>query len=287
MKRTEFPGLNYVRLEALSVNVPKTSSGVISVASGVCALGINLEGSVVVRSMASSRVVIVPARSMFFVRGPVRLSALVARGDHKLQVVSWQSNTLSALDLWLQTYGPGRNVKGLSRNLGCKPIDPHLHGLISRFEEAKAENGELTEPLLVSVVYEAVSRIMVGSDEMQLSPLPAELPKALTKLSVAVRKEPSGNWSLKEASEFASYSPFHFSRVFKQLVGYGFHEYVDRCRTELAVELLVSTDLPVDHIATQAGFGTTQGLRESVREYLGFVPSEFRSLPDVFEATGV
>ena len=80
---------------------------------------------------------------------------------------------------------------------------------------------------------------------------------------------------------------FQDVRVFKQMVGYGFHEYVDRCRTELAVNLLVSSNIAVDNVATNAGFGTTQGLRESVRDYLGLVPSEFRSLPEVYETSGV
>jgi AraC-like DNA-binding protein len=220
---------------------------------------------------------------MFFIKGPVRLSALAARGDHRLQMLSWLSSTLPSLDQWLQTHAPSRNSQGHSRYVGCKPIDPDFVETIKRFEEAKSEKTEITEPLLLSVVYESVGRIMVGGDEMQLSPLPAELPEAIERLSIAVRENPAGNWSLAEASNMASYSPFHFSRVFKQLVGYGFHEYVDRCRTELAVGMLVSTDIAVDNVATNAGFGTTQGLRESVRDYLGLVPSEFRSLPELYE----
>ncbi len=267
----------------MSVGLQKSTNGSISVASNTNILGINMDGAVIARSVGA-KVVIVPPRSMFFIKGPVRLSALAARGDHKLQTLSWQSAALPVLDQWLQTHGPGRNTKGYSRSVGCKPIDPNFVETIKRFEEAKTVASELTEPLLLSIIHEAVGRIMVGSDEMQLAPLPTELPDPLVKLAALVRKSPAGNWSLKEASDMASYSPFHFSRVFKQLVGYGFHEYVDRCRTELAVSLLVSSDLAVDHVATQAGFGTTQGLRESVRDYLGLVPSEFRSLPDLYES---
>lgn len=283
IKRSEFPGLHYVRLEALSVAVQRSTNGTIGVSSGVNVLGINMEGAVIARSVSAAKIIIVPPRSMFFVKGPVKMSALAARGDHKLQMLSWSSASMPVLDQWLQTHGPGRNTKGLSRNVGCKPIDPHFVDAIKRFEEAKSCATELAEPLLLSIIHEAVGRIMVGSDEMQLSPLPSDLPDPLMKLAMEVRKAPAGNWSLKEASDMASYSPFHFSRVFKQLVGYGFHEYVDRCRTELAVSLLVSSDLAVDHVATQSGFGTTQGLRESVRDYLGLVPSEFRSLPELFE----
>ncbi|MBC8064742.1 MAG: helix-turn-helix transcriptional regulator [Chlorobia bacterium] len=287
MKRTEFPGLSYLKLEAFSVSVPKSTGGSIGVASGVNVLGVNMDGAIIARSTSSSRVIIVPPRSMFFIKGFVRLSALAAKGEHRLQTLSWHSASLPSLDQWLQTLAPGRNTKGMSRNVGCKPIDPDFVETIKRFEEAKLERTEITEPLLLSVVYESVGRIMVGSDEMQLSPLPRGLPEPITKLTEAVRKKPNGNWSLKEASDMASYSPFHFSRVFKQMVGYGFHEYVDRCRTELAVNMLVTSDIAVDNVATNSGFGTTQGLRESVRDYLGLVPSEFRSLPEVYETSGV
>ena len=287
IKRTEFPGLNFLRLEALSVSLQKSANGTINVAAGVNILGVNIEGSVIARVGPNSPVVICPARSMFFVRGPIRMSALAARGEHRLQMLSWHSQAIPALDHWLHGHGINRTSRGMARNFGSKPIDPHFRESLKRFEEAKTNGSDATEPLLISVIYEAVGRIMLGPDQMQLSPVPVDLPDSLSRLSEAVRKKPSSNWSLKEASAMASYSPFHFSRVFKQLVGYGFHEYVDRCRTEHAVTLLVSSDLSVDHVATQAGFGTTQSLREAVREYVGLVPSEFRTLPEMFETTGV
>ena len=68
--------------------------------------------------------------------------------------------------------------------------------------------------------------------------------------------------------------------MFKAIVGYGFHEYVDRCRTELAVRMLSTTDEPVDIISAEAGFGTAQSLRESVKYHLGLLPSELRAAPD-------
>jgi AraC-like DNA-binding protein len=278
VKRSEFPGLSHLRLEALSVSVPRSAFGTIGALAGTNVVGINLEGAIIARGNSISKIVIVPARSMFFIRGPIRLQALVAKGDHKLQMISWHAESIPFLDAWCQARV--NNSRGHNRQVGCKPISPDFEQALHRFEEAKSAQSELTEPLLLSVVHECAGRILVGDDRMQLTPLPAEFPEVLLKLAEAVRANPTGSWSLKEASDMASYSPFHFSRVFKQLVGYGFHEYVDRCRTELAVQMLVTTENPVDLVASQAGFGTTQGLRESVREYLGLVPSEFRSLPD-------
>lgn len=286
VKKIELPGLGILKLEHLGVSVPRSVSGTVGAAAGINVLGVNLEGAIIARAASYSRVLIVPPRSIFFLRGPVRLTSLVARGDHRIQLLSWGSVSIPALDQWLQATAPGRHAKGQYRSIGCKPIDPHFAEALKRFEEARTVSNELSEPLLVSAVYEMVGRIMVGGEQMLLSPLPGDLPEPIQRLTEAVRKNPAGSWSLKEASDMASYSPFHFSRVFKQLVSYGFHEYVDRCRTELAVGMLVSTDKAVDIVAAQSGFGTTQGLRESVREYLGLVPSEFRSLPEGYEQAG-
>ena len=121
---------------------------------------------------------------------------------------------------------------------------------------------------------------MTSSDQVQLAAIPSDLPDTIKDLVSRVRQSPSHGWPLRDAADAAGYSPFHFSRVFKNLVGYGFHEYVDRCRTESAVELLCTTDQPVDLVASTCGFGTTQGLRESVKEYLGLVPSELRTIPE-------
>ncbi len=282
-KKSEHRELQNLRLESFAITASRSTPGVINVPAGVCVLGVNWQGCIVVRSANVAKVLIVPPRSMFFCRGTLRLSALAAKGEHSVELLSWSSQTIPTMDQWLQNHASARNTKAHAQYLGCKPIAPDFVHVMERFEEAKSGASEVLEPLLTSVIFESVSRIMVGGDQMQLSPLPLELPEPIRKLTDAVRLDPTGNWSLKEASDMASYSPFHFSRVFKQLVGYGFHEYVDRCRTETAVNMLVTSDDAVDSIATNAGFGTTQGLRESVRDYLGLVPSEFRSLPEVYD----
>ncbi|MFY9233520.1 MAG: helix-turn-helix transcriptional regulator [Fimbriimonadaceae bacterium] len=162
------------------------------------------------------------------------------------------------------------------RMIASKPIDPQFALAYERFEQVLDGMPDLIEPLVLSVLYEIVPKLTIGQDELQLAHLPPDLPASIGKLAKEVCGKPQTAWPLKEAAQAAGYSPFHFSRVFKSLVGYGFHEFVDRCRTEFAVEQLCDSDLPVDVIASSCGFGTTQGLRESVKEYLGLVPSELR-----------
>ncbi len=278
LKRTDIPGTNHIRIESLSGSVAKTVTGMASVPQGLNALCINLKGTLLARTSSQGKLVLIPPRSMTFIRG-TKLIVQAARGDHQTIVISWQSGLMPLLDHWIVTR-PGRSPQSPARVIACRPIDPHFKDAIARFDATIATPNENAEPLVVSFVYEVVARLMTGLDQVQLAALPSDLPETVTQLVAKVRQNPAHPWPLKEAADFAGYSPFHFSRVFKNLVGYGFHEYVDRCRTECAVELLVTTDLPVDLVASQCGFGTTQGLRESVKEYLGLVPSELRAVPE-------
>lgn len=277
LKRTDIGGMTYVRHESVTANVQRTATGYINVPQGMNALCINLKGTLIARAGVQGRLVLVPPRSLTYIRG-TRLIIQAARGEHHSVLLSWQGNVTSLLDAWIL----GRQRSGASnqRAVACKPIDPHFKDAIERFEAAVGRPSETLEPIVVSVIYEIVSRLMIGMDQVQLAAVPMDLPETIKELVVKVRQNPAAGWPLKEAANMAGYSPFHFSRVFKNLVGYGFHEYVDRCRTECAVELLVTTDHAVDLVASTCGFGTTQGLRESVKEYLGLVPSELRAIPE-------
>ena len=282
LKRTEMPGMGYVKLETVSGSVPRIATGAAYVPPNVNALVINLHGTLLARSAPNGRLVLVPPRSLTFVR-PGKLVVQAARGDHESLILSWPSRATPVLDLWLQGRTGVRANVAASRTLACKPIDPHFHGAYERFNSAVKGPPEAMEPLVLSFLYEVVARLMSSNDQVQLAALPLDLPETIRDLIAKVRKNPAAPWPLKDAADMAGYSPFHFSRVFKSLVGYGFHEFVDRSRTECAVEMLVTTESAVDLVASTCGFGTTQGLRESVKEYLGLVPSELRAVPDAVD----
>ena len=85
-------------------------------------------------------------------------------------MISWHSSTLPALDLWLQEFGPNRSVKGLGKRLGCRPIDSSMAECLKRLDEAKLQGNPIVEPLMVSVVHEAVGRIMAGDETSRRRP---------------------------------------------------------------------------------------------------------------------
>jgi AraC-like DNA-binding protein len=279
VKRTERLRGEAILVEQFQASVVRTVLGYLDLPAEMQCLVFLKTGTTLVRAESERRWLVIPSHSVVFLRGPMRLILNVARGEHLYDVVTWPEALTPFINRWLMRRGPGDQAER-RRMVASKPVDPYFRPVLERFEEALEGSGDMAEPLILSVLYQSVPNIIMGGDQMRLAPLPAELPPSIQGLVEQVKTNPDTPWPLKEAAATAGYSPFHFSRVFKQLVGYGFHEFVDRCRTELAIEMLCNSVTSIDAIASTCGFGTTQGLRESVKEYLGLVPSELRNLPD-------
>ncbi len=71
-------------------------------------------------------------------------------------------------------------------------------------------------------------------------------------------------------------SPRTFARAFKQEVGLTPASYVEALRVERARGALETTDIPVDVIARQCGFGTVETLRRAFGRRVGVAPSAYR-----------
>ena len=267
-----------VSVSNAAASVQKPVGGYAQVPQSVNALCINYRGALLARASGTNKHLLLPPRSLIFVRGGTKLSLQAARGDHEAILLSWFSGVAPALEGWIVAKTSGKG--GGSRSLACRAIEPHLSPVIARFEAARTGPEDLMEPLLLSLIHESVAMLLSEPNEMQLATLPSGLPDTIQDLIKEVRGNSAHSWPLKDAADRAGYSPFHFSRVFKQMVGYGFHEYVDRSRTEAAVDMLVNSDSAIDLVASACGFGTTQGLRESIKEYLGLVPSELRNIQE-------
>src|SRR5207237_5293579 len=83
--------------------------------------------------------------------------------------------------------------------------------------------------------------------------------------------------SLEKLARLAHFSPFHFHRICKALVGESVYEYVRRLRLEAAAILLKITDRSVTHIAFDAGYETHEAFTRAFRQLFGVSPSQFRA----------
>ena len=83
--------------------------------------------------------------------------------------------------------------------------------------------------------------------------------------------------SLDELAGVAGFSPFHFHRLFTQVVGEPVKEYIRRLRLERAVRRLKTGQESVIAIALESGFKTHESFTRSFVRRFGMAPSEFRA----------
>ncbi|MFR9728269.1 GlxA family transcriptional regulator [Saccharopolyspora sp. MS10] len=83
--------------------------------------------------------------------------------------------------------------------------------------------------------------------------------------------------SLRELAELESMSVRTFTRRFRDETGLSPVRWLTRERVERARQLLEETDLPVERIAEDCGFGTAASLRQHLRARLGISPRTYRS----------
>ncbi|MEV1292102.1 helix-turn-helix domain-containing protein [Pseudonocardia sp. NPDC049635] len=82
--------------------------------------------------------------------------------------------------------------------------------------------------------------------------------------------------TLRELAACESTSVRTFSRRFRDEMGTSPGQWLTQRRVERACVLLERTDLAIDEVAEQAGFGTTGSMRLHLREELGVSPTAYR-----------
>ncbi|HNO77312.1 MAG TPA: AraC family transcriptional regulator [Phycisphaerae bacterium] len=82
--------------------------------------------------------------------------------------------------------------------------------------------------------------------------------------------------SLEELASISCFSPYHFHRVFKGMVGESVMQHVRRLRLERAALRLVHTDQAITHVAFDAGYEALEAFSRAFRTAFGASPSEYR-----------
>lgn len=82
--------------------------------------------------------------------------------------------------------------------------------------------------------------------------------------------------SLEDAARQVFLSPCYFSRLFKQVKGWSFSEYLTQVRMEEAKKLLVNTDLMISEVATRVGYRDARYFSQVFKKMAGTTPGNFR-----------
>jgi len=88
----------------------------------------------------------------------------------------------------------------------------------------------------------------------------------------------SNDLTLDVLADMAKMSRRTFTRRFREATGSTVSKWLNAQRVVRAQELLETTDLPIECVAGEAGFGTPLSLRQQFGAQLGTSPSEYRRM---------
>lgn len=100
---------------------------------------------------------------------------------------------------------------------------------------------------------------------------------ALIEQAIARGEDPP---ELARLAEAASFSPFHFHRVYRAMTGETTGQTVARLRLLQGLRLLASADRSVTDAALAVGYQTPQAFTRAFRQGVGGTPSELRAEPE-------
>ena len=83
--------------------------------------------------------------------------------------------------------------------------------------------------------------------------------------------------TLEEIAKEATFSPYHFHRIFKAVTGETITEFIKRLRLEKAAcTLSMNNIIDITKVALDCNFSSSQNFAKAFRNHFGMSPSEFR-----------
>ena len=102
----------------------------------------------------------------------------------------------------------------------------------------------------------------------------------VTRVLVYIQGNLDRELSLEELAGVAYFSPFHFHRIFRGMLGESVKEHVRRLRLERAALRLRNTSRSVLEVALEAGYESHEAFSRAFKTMAGESPSSFRARRD-------
>lgn len=101
--------------------------------------------------------------------------------------------------------------------------------------------------------------------------------KGIWKAQVYIQQHLDQKLTLEQIAKAASFSPFHFHRIFRAATGESLNAYIRRLRMEKAAGRLKYTEDRVTDIGLDSGYQTPASFSRAFRQVMGVSPHDYRS----------
>jgi AraC family transcriptional regulator len=159
------------------------------------------------------------------------------------------------------------------------PPLPALMPLIAEAEAARDDgDGAALEELSLRLAGATAALLAGGNGALQRPSRRDErrITAALRRIEAKAHDQPHAVLSLADLAREAATSPYHFLRIFRQLVGMTPHQYVLRTRLHRAAVRLRRSDETISAIAFDTGFNDLSTFNRRFRRLMGSSPGAYR-----------
>ena len=108
--------------------------------------------------------------------------------------------------------------------------------------------------------------------------------KRIRKVLKFIEENLDNELSLENLAEIGNYSPFHFHRIFRGIIGETLQEYINRNRMEKSAMMLSHhKNKSLEEVFSEVGFKSNSTFSKTFKKYFGVSPSVFRkNTPEKF-----
>jgi len=119
---------------------------------------------------------------------------------------------------------------------------------------------------------------VVSGTERRCTPAPARDRRRAVEAALWIDAHSHEALDLEAAASEAGLSPFHFLRVFANVLGVTPHQYLVRCRLRRAASLLAGDESSITDVSLDVGFGDLSNFVRTFHRAAGVSPGRFRRL---------
>lgn len=247
----------------VAMEVGQSRPRVLTVAPNQLVLFVNLFGATLVTKAQHRATRLIYPQTLSLMRpGEYRLLEGHGRHASRLLIVQCPSDSLTAAEIGSKVANVGEKVAKLS----TQELGSVLHALDHSEDYLE----------LANTYYGLLARVFDHNNLFIASQ--AANSNVLARLCDAVVKDPQHDWTSASASAFCGYSLYHFSRIFKENMGIGFHQYLEETRVYAAANLLLQGVQSPEVICEAAGFSGRNKLSSALRSNLGLCFTDFKDL---------
>ncbi|SDD07339.1 Helix-turn-helix domain-containing protein [Paenibacillus sp. UNCCL117] len=100
----------------------------------------------------------------------------------------------------------------------------------------------------------------------------------ITRVVDILEREYDQDISLNSVAEQLNLNPAYISRLFKQITGQPFVDYLKRIRIEKSKELLIQSDMKINEIGKRVGYSNSYYFIKVFKELMGLTPGEYKKI---------